>query len=108
MFFLSKIKNYLIMISTAIIGFFIWKNNEDKKKAEKELSHIKEKIIKDNADVRVQIANEEIKVIKKETETKINVINDRNKSEKNVKKEISEIEKIFNEVKDDEEINITV
>ena len=103
----SNIKNWLIAIGAAVIGFFIWKNNSDRKEAEEELQQAKDEIIDGEIETAKKAAVLETERVKKELETKIKVLKDIGNTED--KEQIAELEKKLKEAKNkDTEISFVI
>jgi predicted negative regulator of RcsB-dependent stress response len=102
----TNIKNILMGLLLAIVGFFVWKNNNDRKEAEEELQDVKDSIQEIKVETIKKVNTAEKEEMKKELETKVKVLKD--KSDPSDSVEISRLEKQIEDVENDKKFNIIV
>jgi len=102
----DTIKLWLMGIVSAIIGFFIWKNNHDRKVAEEELESVKDQIQDAEVETAKRVEQAKGDATKKELETKIKVLKEIGNKEDTDK--ISELENQIKDVENGKNNTITV
>lgn len=102
----DTVKLWLMGIVSAIIGFFIWKNNHDRKVAEEELESVKDQIQEAEVETAKRVEKVKSDVTKKELETKIKVLKEIGNKEDDEK--IAELENQIKEVEDGKSNTITI